>query len=90
MTHSTFVLTLILLTIMALNLPFGYWRAGVRKFSVPWFVAIHVPVVLAIGLRWVCGIPFQLSTLPLFVAAFFSGQLLGGRLRNQRTKKKQA
>lgn len=72
---------LIATAILVLNLPFGYWRAGVRKFSPQWFVAIHAPVPMAIGLRLAAGLGFHLATLPLYVAAFFGGQLLGGRLR---------
>jgi hypothetical protein len=69
--------------ILLLNLPFGYWRAGLRKLSLLWFLAIHLPVPLAIGLRWALGLPFRLATLPLFVAAFFGGQFLGARLRGR-------
>lgn len=67
--------------ILVLNLPFGFWRAGTRKFSVPWFLAVHVPVPLAVGLRIVVGLGWRLATLPVFVGAFFAGQFLGGRLR---------
>jgi len=67
--------------ILALNLPFGYWRAGLRRFSGRWFLAVHAPVPLAIGLRFAMGLGFQWRTLPIFVAAFFGGQWLGGRLR---------
>jgi hypothetical protein len=72
---------LVAVAILVVNLPFGFWRAGLRKFSPAWFVAVHAPVPLAIGLRWLAGIPFRLVALPLFVAAFFGGQMLGGRLR---------
>ncbi len=65
--------------IFVINLPFGYWRAGLRKLSFPWFVAIHAPVLLGIGLRFLLGVPFRLATLPLFVAAFFTGQMIGGK-----------
>jgi len=71
----------IALLIFALNLPFGAWRAGLRKLSPAWFVAIHLPVVLAIGMRILMGVPFRLITLPLYVAAFFLGQLAGARAR---------
>lgn len=63
------------------NLPFGYWRANVRKFSVQWALAIHVPVVLAIALRLAAGIPFEPVTLVIMVAAFFLGQTAGQRAR---------
>ena len=74
----------IALLIFAMNLPFGAWRAGLRKLSPAWFVAIHLPVVLAIATRILMGVPSRLVTLPLYVAAFFLGQLAGGRLRTVR------
>jgi len=70
--------------VLVLNLPFGFWRAGTKRFTVPWFLAIHVPVPLAVGLRLLVGVGWRLSTLPLFVGAFFVGQLLGGKLRTAR------
>lgn len=69
--------------IFILNLPFGFWRAGVSKFSMPWFLAVHAPVPIAVGIRHFAGLGWQLGTLPLFVAAFFAGQFLGGTLRAQ-------
>lgn len=77
-------LATVALATLVLNLPFGYWREGVRKFSPQWFLAVHVPVPLAIGLRFAVGLGFRLATLPLFIAAFFGGQFLGGRLRRMR------
>ena len=67
--------------IFLVNLPFGFWRAGVRKFSWAWFVAVHAPVPIAIYLRWKTGLGFHFATFPIFVAAYFLGQWLGGRLR---------
>jgi hypothetical protein len=66
------------------NLPFGWWRAGLRKFSPAWFVAIHAPVPIVIGLRLALGLPFRWVLLPLFVAAYFGGQFVGSRLRVRR------
>ncbi|HEX9016178.1 MAG TPA: hypothetical protein VF960_09310, partial [Chloroflexota bacterium] len=63
------------------NLPFGYWRANVRKFSLQWALAIHVPVVLAIALRILGGVPFEPATLAVMVAAFFLGQTAGQKTR---------
>jgi hypothetical protein len=68
----------------ALNLPFGYWRAGVRKFSPQWFIAVHAAVPLVIALRYSLGLPFRWSMFPLFVAAYFGGQFAGSRLRGRR------
>jgi hypothetical protein len=67
-----------------LNVPFGWWRAGVRKFSPAWFVAIHAPVPVIVALRFALGLPFRWVTLPLFVACYFGGQFVGARLRLRR------
>jgi hypothetical protein len=63
------------------NLPFGYWRAGLAKRSLPWFVAIHAPIPLVWLIRDGLGLDWRLATLPLFVGAYFLGQWLGGRAR---------
>ena len=71
----------ILAATFALNLPFGYWRAGVRKFSPQWFVAVHAVVPIVIGMRYAAGLPFRWGLLPLFIAAYFGGQYVGSRWR---------
>ncbi len=75
---------LLTLLIFLVNLPFGYWRAGLRKLSATWFVAIHAPVVLIIAMRLALHLPFRVVTLPLYVLAFFTGQSAGGWLRRRR------
>jgi len=81
---SLALLALAAAIVFVLNLPFGYWRQGLRKFSAAWFVAIHAPVPMVIALRWGLGLPFRWSTLPLFVAAYFAGQWAGAQLRRRR------
>ncbi|TFH64662.1 MAG: hypothetical protein E4G90_07635 [Gemmatimonadales bacterium] len=70
--------------IFGLNIPFGFWRGRLKKLTVPWFLAIHILVVLIIGLRLLAGIPFRWANVPLFVVAFFLGQSLGVRLHARR------
>ncbi len=77
-------LVILATTILILNVPFGYWRAGTRKLSWPWFLAVHMPVPAIIGLRLVLGIGFQFATLPITVGAYAIGQFVGGRLRARR------
>ena len=67
--------------VLLLNLPFGFLRTGVRKFSLPWFLAVHVPIPFVVGLRLLSGLGFRLVTFPVFIGAFFSGQFLGGWVR---------
>jgi len=78
MLHSTWTVAA---AVFALNPPFGFWRAGVPRFSRPWLLAIHVPVPIVVALRLFAGLGFQLGTFPVTVGAFFGGQLLGGALR---------
>jgi hypothetical protein len=68
--------------VLLLNLPFGFWRAGVRKFSLRWVLAVHAPVPMVIALRILSGLGWRLETFPVMVGAFFTGQFLGGRLRS--------
>ena len=66
------------LLIFIVNIPFGYWRAKVRRFSLQWFLAIHLPIPIVVSCRYFLGIGWQLITFPLFIGAFFAGQLAGG------------
>ncbi len=67
--------------VLVLNLPFGFWRASVARFSRPWFLAVHIPVPFVIALRILSGLGWRLSTFPVMVGAFFAGQLAGGAVR---------
>jgi hypothetical protein len=77
---------LVLAATFAINVPCGYWRAGVRKFSPSWFVAVHLAVPVVVALRFALGLPFRWVLLPLFVAAYFGGQYCGSRLRARRAQ----
>ncbi len=73
-------LLIISLVVFVLNIPFGYWRAQVRKFSLPWFLAIHLPVPVIVALRIFSGLGFAWYTYVFMVLAFFLGQRYGGVL----------
>lgn len=66
-----------------LNLPFGWWREGTRKFSPAWFLAIHLPVPVVILIRQAFGVRLGWGTLPFLLAAYFTGQYAGSRLRRR-------
>ncbi len=74
-------LFLVLLVTFVLNLPFGAWRQGFRKFSLPWWLAIHLPIPLVIAFRIGLGIPY--ATVPLVIGAAVLGQWVGGRLKKR-------
>jgi hypothetical protein len=76
---------LIVATIVFLvNIPFGYWRASVRKLSFQWALAIHLPVPFVVLLRLNSGIGFHFATYPVLIGAFFAGQQVGAMLRRSR------
>ena len=60
-----------------LNIPFGYWRANVRRFSTQWFLAIHIPVPFIVALRLLSGIGFGWTTYLFLVGGYFLGQQFG-------------
>jgi hypothetical protein len=72
--------------VFILNLPFGYWRANVKKFSRPWFLSVHAPVPAVIALRVFSGLGWHFITFPIMIGAFFGGQFAGSRLYRMRSK----
>ncbi len=78
-------LTLVLIAVFVINIIFGYWRSNTKRFAAQWFMAVHIPVPLSIGLRlWFLG--WSWIILPLFVATFFVGQYIGGMIRRRLTR----
>jgi len=74
-------LMLIALLVFILNIPFGYWRANVKRFSRQWFLAIHIPVPFIIALRLLSDIGFAWYTYLFLVGGFYLGQQFGSILR---------
>jgi len=66
--------------IFLFNLPFGYWRANVRKFSIQWALAIHLPIPVVIFIRIYSNVGFSIESYIFFVTAFFLGQFAGNKL----------
>ena len=80
---------LLIVTILTflLNLPFGYWRSNVKKFSFKWFLFVHLPIPAIIFMRYHFNLGFQWWTYPFLVGAFFLGQL-SGKLIGRKVKSK--
>lgn len=70
----------IALIVFIFNIPFGYWRANVKKFSLQWVLSVHIPVPFIIALRIYSNIGFQFYTFPIMISAFFLGQYLGSKI----------
>jgi cytochrome b561 len=78
--HISAALLLTTLLTFVINLPFGYWRGSARRYSLAWFLAIHIPVPIIIFLRFYLEIGFHWSTYLFLVGAFFTGQYVGGAI----------
>lgn len=73
-------LILIAILVFLLNIPFGYWRANVKRFSLQWYLAIHIPVPFIVAMRIIGEIGFNWYTYVFLVAGFFLGQKFGSML----------
>jgi hypothetical protein len=71
------VLFIISIIVLILNIPFGYWRANVKRFSLQWYLSIHIPVPIIIAFRIFFEIGFTWYTYLFLVTTFFLGQRLG-------------
>ena len=63
------------------NIPFGYWRAGTRRFSLNWYLAIHIPVPAIVFLRIFYDLGWTWQSYAVLVTSFFLGQFTGKLLR---------
>ncbi len=77
---------LAVLFVLLLNIPFGYWRANVKRFSPEWIFAIHIPVPLIIAYRIFAELGREFHMFPILISAFFLGQFIGGKIFSYRKK----
>ena len=77
-------LTAVVLATFLINLPMGWWRAGVRKFSPMWFVTVHAAIPLVVLMRLKSEIGFAWYTYPPMIIGYFGGQFLGAVLCRRR------
>jgi len=61
-----------------LNIPLGYLRAPLKKFSFLWFVYVHaaIPIIVAFRLFFNISIKFA----PIFIFLAILGQITGSKL----------
>ncbi len=62
----------------AVNVAAGRLRARSAKFSVSWFLWIHLPILVILPIRVWVGLSAWM--IPLLVAVALVGQWVGGRL----------
>ena len=74
---SIAVISLLLFAFFS-NIPQGYLRMGSPKYSLRWFVYIHLSVPFIVGLRVANNISWQM--IPFSIALAVAGQMIGSRL----------
>ena len=82
MEHILFLILLVTITALIVNLPFGYLRSGTKKFSLKWFLYIHLPVPFIFILRNFFGLGYRV--IPIVIAGAVIGQYTGGLIRELR------
>jgi hypothetical protein len=78
--HSPLLLAALLAVTFIITLPFGTWRANCRKFTVQWWLAIHLVIPFIFIMRRWGG--FSYWYIPLFLASTVLGQIAGGKIRS--------
>jgi hypothetical protein len=71
-------IALLLTVALAVNVPLGMWRRGMRRFSPAWFLAIHASIPLLIALR--LALVGTNWVIPPEIALAVVGQVVGMRL----------
>jgi len=77
-------LIIVALTTLVINIPMGYWRESVKKFSPFWFVAVHAAVPVVVLMRHKSEIGFAWYTYPPMIICYFGGQFIGSRYRRSK------
>ena len=64
-----------------INIPLGIWKERYKKYSLPWFVVLHLSVPVIIVLRiYLKANPYF---IPLFIALAVAGQFVGKKHTNK-------
>jgi len=80
--NGPLILIGLILTATIINIPLGFVRQGVEKFSFAWYFYIHISIPLIIYLRVKSG--YSWKFIPLTIAGAIIGQIIGGRARKKR------
>lgn len=72
------IIIVLFVSTLLLNLPFGYARARAKRYSLRWFLYIHIPIPFIFIARIISNI--DIKYIPIFAFAAIAGQLLGGKM----------
>jgi len=78
LSSRAFTVTGIFFLTLVLNIFFGHFRAKVRRYSLKWFLYIHLSIPVIVAARVSSGLDYLY--IPFFVLAAVLGQFFGGKL----------
>ena len=81
MYHSPLGLAILLAFALLANLPLGYLREETPKYSLRWFLYIHLSIPFIVLLRVTEG--FGWEVIPFTLICAVAGQLAGSRYRRR-------
>lgn len=76
--QSPILLAVLLAVTFIITLPFGAWRIRCRRYTIHWWLAIHLVIPVIMLMRKWGG--FSYIYIPLFVASTILGHFIGGRI----------
>jgi hypothetical protein len=80
--HYNIALFSLLAFALLSNIPLGYLRQGSPKYSVRWFIYIHISVPFIIALRISSQISWHI--IPFSIGLAVVGQMVGSRIYRRR------
>ena len=66
------------------SVPCGYIRENYTKYSVMWFLLIHIPIPFIVLLRIEAGLSWHY--IPLTLAGSVAGQIAGARISRRKKR----
>lgn len=73
---------------LIISIPCGYAREYFPKFSLMWWVLIHLPIPLIVFLRIKAGLNWHF--IPLTLGSSVAGQILGATINRRRKRNAKA
>ncbi len=77
------IVGLVALTLI-ISIPCGYARQYTAKYSLMWWVLIHLPIPIIVLLRIKAGLNWHF--IPLTLGSSVAGQIVGGALNRRRNQ----
>jgi ABC-type glycerol-3-phosphate transport system permease component len=86
--QSTISIVGLVVLVLIVSIPCGYIRQNFPKYSIMWWVLIHLPIPLIVLLRIKAGLNWHF--IPLTLGSSVAGQIIGGAVNRRRKQNAKA